>query len=69
MKKWKPEHDEIYYIPDLANKYLYKNYYWIDGCVESQRRYDLGIVCKTEYQAKRLAKEMIKRVKEIKNDK
>ena len=64
---WKPAIGTEYYVPSitLAKKYDIRKWYSIEG---NERHYNLGIVCKTRYEAIKLANKMLAVVKEAKNN-
>jgi hypothetical protein len=59
-KKWKPKLEETFYYPDFNDKYWVGKGKWMDvGSL-----YMRGMVCKTEKEARDLAKKMYKLLKE-----
>lgn len=64
---WKPAIGIEYYVPSitLAKKYDIRKWYNIE---DNERHYNLGIVCKTRYEAIKLANKMLAVVKEVRND-
>ena len=60
---WKPAIDTEYYVPSitLAKKYDIRKWYNIE---DNERHYNLGIVCKTRYEAIKLANKMLAVLKE-----
>ena len=64
---WKPAIGTEYYVPSitLAKKYDIRKWYSIE---DNERHYNLGIVCKTRYEAIKLANKMLAVVKEAKNN-
>ena len=60
---WKPAIGTEYYVPSitLAKKYDIRKWYSIE---DNERHYNLGIVCKTRYEAIKLANKMLAVVKE-----
>lgn len=64
---WKPAIGTEYYVPSitLAKKYDIRKWYSIE---DNERHYNLGIVCKTRYEAIKLANKMLAVVKEGKNN-
>lgn len=55
---WKPAFGTEYYVPSitLAKKYDIRKWYSIE---DNERHYNLGIVCKTRYEAIKLANKML----------
>lgn len=64
---WKPAIGTEYYVPSitLAKKYDIRKWYSIE---DNERHYNLGIVCKTRYEAIKLANKMLAVVKEAKEN-
>lgn len=64
---WKPAIGTEYYVPSitLAKKYDIRKWYSIE---DNERHYNLGIVCKTRYEAIKLANKMLAVVKEGKEN-
>lgn len=64
---WKPAIGTEYYVPSitLAKKYDIRKWYSIE---DNERHYNLGIVCKTRYEAIKLANKMLAVAKEVRND-
>lgn len=60
---WKPAIGIEYYVPSitLAKKYDIRKWYNIE---DNERHYNLGIVCKTRYEAIKLANKMLAVLKE-----
>ena len=60
---WKPAIGVEYYVPSitLAKKHDIRKWYNIE---DDQRHYNLGIVCKTRYEAIKLANKMLAVLKE-----
>lgn len=60
---WKPAIGVEYYVPSitLAKKYDIRKWYNIE---DNERHYNLGIVCKTRYEAIKLANKMLAVLKE-----
>lgn len=55
---WKPEKDEVYYIPSISNAVGYNNFYWF-GDDTDINHYNLGLVCKTKERAIELSQKML----------
>lgn len=60
---WKPAIGTEYYVPSitLAKKYDIRKWYSIE---DNERHYNLGIVCKTRYEAIKLANKMLAAINE-----
>lgn len=64
---WKPAFGIEYYVPSitLAKKYDIRKWYNIE---DNERHYNLGLVCKTRYEAIKLANKMLAVVKEARDN-
>lgn len=64
---WKPAFGTEYYVPSitLAKKYDIRKWYSIEA---NERHYNLGIVCKTRYEAIKLANKMLAVAQEVNDD-
>ncbi len=55
---WKPEKDEVYYIPNISNAIGYSPFYWFEDDTDI-KHYNLGLVCKTKERAIKLTQKML----------
>lgn len=61
---WMPEDEEVYYFPDVSLGRIDVGEGEWEDCVCDNRRYEAGMVCKTEVEARKKAKKMLGAIKE-----
>lgn len=63
----KPQINEVYYVPNLSAKCLYSPFRWANDEFDILH-YRRGLVCKTAKEAKKLAKRLFVRIKELRGN-